>query len=121
MKKFDITKPFCYRNGDKAELLADDITGLCPIMCKRTDKYGIKSTTSHDDNGVYIYAETENYSFDLINIPVKHEYWANVYRFKSGTGVYIGDPDLYESQEEAVSGIQKNFDHVATVKIEWEE
>ena len=118
MKKFDITKPFCYRNGDKAELLADDITGLCPIMCKRTDKYGIKSTTSHDDNGVYIYAETENYSLDLINTPTKQERWVNVYRGRSGAEQC---KDFYPTREEAFQNKASTCDYIATVKVEWEE
>ena len=119
MKPFDPNKPCQYRNGEPARIVCTDLKGARPIISLRYSPGGTEKIFSHYESGQQ-FCDYEN-SFDLINIPVKHEYWANVYRFKSGTGVYIGDPDLYESQEEAVSGIQKNFDHVATVKIEWEE
>lgn len=54
--------------------------------------------------------------FDLFFAPEKHEGWVNIY--KVGKNKKCGF--IYETEEAAKSQFEPN-EHIATVKIEWEE
>ena len=77
-----------------------------------------------DDNSEYVYAFTKdgNYLIDNLSIhdlffaPEKHIGWVNIYQV--GKNKKCGF--IYETEEAAKDQFESN-EHIATVKVEWEE
>lgn len=100
----------------------------CPvrILCTDRKSYNVEIVgLIMSDNGMeyiftwtqqgkqYINMDTPN---DLFFAPEKHEGWVNIY--KVGKNKKCGF--IYETEEAAKDQFESN-EHIATVKIEWEE
>jgi hypothetical protein len=113
-KKFDYKKPFRTRNGKKAELLADDISGNYCLCVKVIDEDNYSRIHSYSIDGIYN-INNINHDLDLVNIPQKITKWLSIY-LEDRHNYYSY---LYETKEEAdeCSGTTR----IACIKIEFKE
>ena len=105
------------RDGRNARIVSTD---------RRYENYPIVALVQISDNYLNeeVYTYTENgeldiehpYRDDLFFAPEKHEGWVHIY--KVGKNKKCGV--IYETEEAAKSQFEPN-EHIATVKIEWEE
>lgn len=113
MTKFDPNKPVQFRNApEKVRILATDLKNTYPIVIAATDGWGEEFTElRHADGRVRKSAETP---YDLVNVPKKHERWANIYNMaqQSYSVLY---PTREEADRNSVPG------RIACVRIEYTE
>lgn len=129
LKPFDIQKakegkPVCTRDGRKARIICFDKRGGCPIIalvepfvveydCIREETY------YYTTDGCAIGENTESKD-NLMMLPEKKEGWVNVY-YDNDASSHRGCRAIYDTKEQAVKYLASDKQHIATVKIEWEE
>ena len=126
LKPFDLEaarsgKPVCTRDGRKARIVCFDAKGDKPIIslveAKGNKDALIEEVERYFINGhpVFEVRETNN---DLMMLPEKKEGWVNIY-YDGGT---YYSKYIYKTEKEATGQADTiSPNHVATVKIEWEE
>ena len=103
------------KRGENVRILCTDRKGSHPIVALVKESCVSDETVyKYDENGNCQYAETDIYN--LFFAPEKHEGWVNIYQV--GKNKKCGF--IYETEEAAKDQFESN-EHIATVKIEWEE
>ena len=126
LKPFDLQeakqgKLVCTRDGRKARIICFDRKGvnMFPIVAlimngdKESDIYTYRPNGLWGNNG----NESEK---DLMMLPEKKEGWVNVY-YDNDASSHRGCRAIYDTKEQAVKYLASDKQHIATVKIEWEE
>lgn len=114
--KFDPTKPFQTRDGRKARLLCTDAKGRIgseaqPIVALITRPDGTEFAGQYTIDG-HFYTDSQLSSSDLVNIPVEHEGWVNVY---SGGAFGV----IHETKEQADKKSDRH--RIACIHIKFKE
>ena len=103
------------RDGRKARIICTDRRDLnYPIIALIETSPGKEMAYTHAKDGKHCTACSD--IFDLFFAPEKHEGWVNIYQV--GKNKKCGF--IYETEEAAKDQFESN-EHIATVKIEWEE
>ena len=123
LKPFDIQKakegkPVCTRDGRKARIICFDAKGDKPIIALIENEID-ERPCNYFTNGRFYSNPNENNDADLMMLPEKKEGWVNLWRHESGT--VHPDGNVYRLKEKAVKIGSRDYNYVATVKIEWEE
>lgn len=110
-------KKLVTRDGREVKrILCTDVKGKYPIVVVIDNRDGnTERAISLTKDGKFFDGSSDNK--DIFFAPEKHEGWVNVYRGEDGR-YYSGD--LFLLEERALM-IAKDYDCVATIKIEWEE
>ena len=121
LKPFDLQKakdgkPVCTRDGRKARIICFDL---------KNDEYPIVAAVGNDSSET-LFSYTTNGEIadgiesdkDLMMLPEKKEGWVNVY--KIGARLETGR-NVHKTKEEAIKYLDIDKEHIATVKISWEE
>ena len=126
LKPFDIQKaregkPVCTRDGRKARIVCFDAKGDQPIIAlveaKGNKDALIEKVERYFINGHSVF-EVRETNDDLMMLPEKKEGWVNIY---NNGGTYYSKY-IYKTEKEATGQADTIYpNHVATVKIEWEE
>jgi hypothetical protein len=113
MTKFDPNKPVQFRHApEKVRILATDLKYNFPIaIAVLRDDGREEIRTRHSDGRVNPDRESP---YDLVNVPEKHERWANIYSLSDQT--YC---NLYPTREAADFSSAPN--RVACVRVEYTE
>lgn len=77
MKPLDLTKPLQTRNGEKAELVYDGISGDWPLAVVVHRHSGEITMRTYTREGIF-YLD-KNSTCNLMNVPEKWTIWLNVY------------------------------------------
>ena len=109
-------KPVCTRDGRKARIICFDVKAKKPIAAL---------ITNDDTEEVHFYYDNgrsdqyQEYRYDLMMLPEKHEGWINIVK---NADDYYYCKGVFGSEEHARNN-EANYTGlaVATVKIEWEE
>lgn len=125
-KPFDLEaakkgKPVCTRDGRKARIVCFDREYLYEeqnysIVALIKSPYG-EAIYSYTKDGLY--NSNTTHDNDLMMLCEKKEGWVNLWRHESGT--VHPDGNVYSSKEEAVKIGSRDYNYIATVKIEWYE
>ena len=103
------------RDGRKARIICTDRRNLnYPIIALIETRPGEEMAYSHTKDGKHCTDCSD--IFDLFFAPEKHEGWVNIYQV--GKNKKCGF--IYETEEAAKDQFESN-EHIATVKVEWEE
>ena len=103
------------RDRRKVRILCTNVKSTLPIVAVITDKYRGEFSADYDSIGKYLGFKNDSCA-DLFFAPEKHEGWVNIYQV--GKNKKCGF--IYETEEAAKDQFESN-EHIATVKIEWEE
>ena len=122
MKQFDLKEYFANparkvvtRDGRKVRILCTNVKSTLPIVAVITDKYRGEFSADYDSIGKYLGFKNDSCA-DLFFAPEKHIGWVNIYQV--GKNKKCGF--IYETEEAAKDQFESN-EHIATVKVEWEE
>lgn len=77
MKPLDLTKPLQTRQGEKAELVYDGISGDYPLAVVVHLKGGETDLRTYTREGIHVLDEDS--MSNLMNVPEKHTFWMNIY------------------------------------------
>lgn len=123
MKPFDLElakagHPVQTKDGSQVRILCfDRKNGTYPIV-SLLENDGYEVILKYTIDGKF-YEGGEDSNLDLVMAPEKHEGWINIYRREEGT-INVGG--YHKTKEDAEAKIKFcGFEHIATVKIEWEE
>ena len=107
----DLDKPVQTGNGRKARIICKDKKGLYPIVALVENPHyeNLETVVLYGENGVASFGQ---FALRLINVPVKHTRWLNVY-----SGGQTGS--LHPSKKEA--DINAGSARLNCIKVEWEE
>ena len=123
MKPFNLDKYFnnpskkvVTRDGRKVKVLGTNY--YCGIWSITAEVEGNDYSSYFTQDGKY---STDGDSpLDIFFAPEKkHKGWVNIYRDFHQTTAHSGN--VYDTKTEAENNINKKYDYIATVKIEWEE
>lgn len=121
MKEFNLEearagKPVCTRSGKKARIVCFD---------RKDKRYPIIALLHEGEEEIInIYTikgkyndinEKNKHPKDLMMAPIKREGWINIYKTMFSQIYSL----VYDTKKEALAS--RNENHVATVKVEWEE
>ena len=103
------------RDGRNARIICTDMKSTTyPVVALIENGSGYEELFTFSKNGEY--AVNESSRSDLFFAPEKHEGWVNIYQV--GKNKKCGF--IYETEEAAKDQFESN-EHIATVKVEWEE
>lgn len=124
-KPFDLEKAkagakVMTKSGHPARVICTDFKNddkAFPIIAVVMNNSGFEDFDIYTEDGRFsTYGESDA---DLVMCPEKHEGWINIY--STVEGCRFTRAIIYESKADAVSGGEKRYDYVTTIKIEWEE
>lgn len=130
LKPFDIQKaregkPVCTRDGRKARIICFDrrlfyknVSYPILALVERSD--GEDDVCGYNEKGKVLIEDGAEYKDDLMMLPEKKEGWVNVY-YDNDASSHRGCRAIYDTKEQAVKYLASDKQHIATVKIEWEE
>lgn len=129
MKPFNLEeakagKPVCTRDGRPARIICFDAKSAYPIVALTPDIDGDEIVESYTADGYYYSDRSANVN-NLMMAGEKHEGWINIYKekYEDSQEVILGG-NIYNSEQVAKDiskGVIENLQHIATIKIEWEE
>ena len=111
----DFTKSIQTRNGLTARIVSTNLHGMCPIAAVVDRGDGYEYVAVYTDKGAYYAAGVHDSDLDLINVPVKHEAWINIYHNEHGGCPWVC---TYQTKEEA--DYKAAPERIACVRIEYE-
>lgn len=86
MKPFDPTLPVQTRDGKKARIICTDRANSRPIVALVTSSDGKEYPQSYFPSGLaHDYPGHSESPSDLVNVPVKHKRWVNIYYYGGWT------------------------------------
>lgn len=109
---FDPTKPVQTRDGHPARIICTDMIGDRPIAAIITETERTESVLQYRADGQF---GEMPYRLDLINIPVRHKRWMNLYYNTTLTEIYT----TRAAADYAESSARPN--RIACIEIEFEE
>lgn len=107
----DLTKPVQTRDGRPVRIYRTDGSGIRPIHGAIKNSEGHEYVAQWYANGRH-YGDTIKSSCDLVNVPVRHTVWVNVYSFFQVVYLY---PTKSEADQRA------GADRIACVPITFTE
>ena len=121
LKPFDIQKaregkPVCTRDGRKARIICFDVKAKKPIAALITNDDTEEAHFYYDNGRSDQYQE---YRYDLMMLPEKHEGWINIY--KDGENSRETERAIFETEEIAKINKCNDGSYITSIKIEWEE
>ena len=109
---FDPTKPVQTRDGRKARIVSDRLSGGAhKFIAIITHENGCENGYTYDEGGYY-YCLSNPCGLDLVNVPEKREMWVNVYE---GCDILV----RHDSRDSADSNATGN--RIACVRVEYED
>jgi hypothetical protein len=117
MTTFDPTKPVQRRNGAAARIIYTGAAGTYPIIALIGDD-GDEKPSSYTEHGRYVFNGQED-PLDLINIPVKHTLWINIYPMDALLRIGVISRDLHPTRE-AADDADRRGGRIACVEITFE-
>ena len=123
MEQFDLkeylanpSRKVVTRDGRNVKIISTDMN------CENYPIVALAKLCDSSKEEIFLYTKDGEFEFgipsryDLFFAPEKHEGWVNIY--KVGKNKKCGF--IYETEEAAKSQFEPN-EHIATVKVEWEE
>lgn len=130
MKEFDLElvkqgHPVVTRDGYNARIICFNSKHKdYPIVALVSDlSKTYESVERYTINGKYYVSSEKPDPLDLMMASQKHEGWINLYKDKDSIRPWLGN-HIFNSEQEAKDGSNCRdsiVQHVATIKIEWEE
>ena len=118
VKPFDLQKakagkPVCTRDGSNARIICFDRNDNTPIVALIERVNGIEILQCFYNDGKCFHDSTSDN--DLMMLPEKKEGWVNVYK----TSINYECGKVFSTEQEAKN--KANNNHIATIRIKWEE